>query len=162
LTDWGPTNTGFFRSGPEHKHRALAQLAAEFPTMRWILVGDDGQHDPTIYAEFSRRHPEPVDSERLRQLTAPEQPLPPGSPRHRRSPAPRPAAARRRVRPDAVDPGGRRRPARPHDLRGVLPPASRAGRLRAHPSAHRARTAARPRLPPAPRALQASRPDAAH
>src|SRR5699024_3432267 len=76
--------------------------------------------------------------------------------------APRPGAARRRVPHDAVDPGRRRRPARPHDLRGVLPPASRAGRLRAHPSAHRARTAARPRLPPAPRALQASRPGAAH
>ena len=83
LTDWGPTNTGFFRSGPEHKHRALAQLAAEFPTMRWILVGDDGQHDPTIYAEFSRRHPEQVDSVLIRQLTEPEQLLAHGSRRPR-------------------------------------------------------------------------------
>src|SRR5699024_1986297 len=83
LTAWRPTNTGFFRSGPEHKHRALAQLAAEFPTMRWILVGDDGQHDPTIYAEFSRRHPEQVDSVLIRQLTEPEQLLAHGSRRPR-------------------------------------------------------------------------------
>lgn len=85
LTDWGPTNTGFFRSGPEHKHRALEQLAAEFPELRWILVGDDGQHDPTIYAEFSDRHPEQVDSVLIRQLTEPEQILSHGSRRPRES-----------------------------------------------------------------------------
>ena len=46
LTDWGPTHTGFFRSGPEHKTRSLERLAAAYPDVRWILVGDDGQHDP--------------------------------------------------------------------------------------------------------------------
>lgn len=83
LTDWGPTNTGFFRSGPEHKRRALEQLATEFPTMRWILVGDDGQHDPSLYTEFSRRHPELVDSVLIRQLTESEQVLSHGSRRPR-------------------------------------------------------------------------------
>src|SRR4051794_23372321 len=33
LTDWGPTNTGWFRSGREHKRSALARLAAEFPSV---------------------------------------------------------------------------------------------------------------------------------
>src|SRR5699024_8516859 len=62
-----------------------AQLAAEFPTMRWILVGDDGQHDPSIYAEFAERHPELVDSVLIRRLTEPEQLLAHGSRRPRDS-----------------------------------------------------------------------------
>src|SRR5699024_3332755 len=83
FTACAPPIAGCFLSGPEHRHRALAQLAAEFPTMRWILVGDVGQHDPTIYAEFSRRHPEQVDSVLIRQLTEPEQLLAHGSRRPR-------------------------------------------------------------------------------
>ncbi|WP_232820305.1 App1 family protein [Brachybacterium sp. YJGR34] len=73
LTDWGPTHTGFFRSGPEHKLHSLEQLAATYPRMRWILIGDDGQHDPSIYAEFAARHPELVEMVLIRQLTEPEQ-----------------------------------------------------------------------------------------
>ncbi|WP_304502132.1 App1 family protein [Brachybacterium sp. FME24] len=73
LTDWGPTNTGFFRSGRQHKERALRQLAEEFPQMRWILVGDDGQHDPSIYADFAAEHPELVEAIVIRQLTESEQ-----------------------------------------------------------------------------------------
>lgn len=52
LTDWGPTNTGWFRDGSAHKRGSLARLAQELPQVRWLLVGDDGQHDPTLYAEF--------------------------------------------------------------------------------------------------------------
>lgn len=73
LTDWGPTNTGFFRSGPDHKHRSLERLREALPDLRWILVGDDGQHDPTIYAEFAERHPEAVEAILIRELTEPEQ-----------------------------------------------------------------------------------------
>lgn len=79
LTDWGPTNTGIFRSGPEHKARALERLSTEYPGMRWILVGDDGQHDPSLYAEFAERHPEQVQAVLIRQLTEPEQLLAHGS-----------------------------------------------------------------------------------
>ena len=46
LTDWGPTPTGLFRSGKEHKRVALRNLIVDFPNIRWTLVGDDGQHDP--------------------------------------------------------------------------------------------------------------------
>lgn len=73
LTDWGPTNTGFFRSGPEHKTRSLERLREALPGMRWILIGDDGQHDPQIYGDFASRHPESVEVVAIRQLTAPEQ-----------------------------------------------------------------------------------------
>ena len=69
LTDWGPTNTGWFRSGPEHKHRALERLAVELPHVRWILVGDDGQHDPQIYRTFARAHPEAVRAVVIRELS---------------------------------------------------------------------------------------------
>lgn len=79
LTDWGPTNTGLFRSGMQHKLRSLALLRSLFPELRWILVGDDGQHDPEIYGRFSREHPENVRAVAIRQLTSAEQVLAHGS-----------------------------------------------------------------------------------
>ncbi|GAA1172851.1 App1 family protein [Ornithinimicrobium humiphilum] len=80
LTDWGPTNTGWFRSGQEHKERELRRLAEEFPRIRWILVGDDGQHDPVIYGEFAQEHPDRVLAICLRELTPAEQLLSSGLP----------------------------------------------------------------------------------
>ena len=75
LTDWGPTNTGWFRSGMEHKRTSLQRLAADFPTLDWLLVGDDGQHDPEIYAEFAHTHPDHVAAVAIRQLSPAEQVL---------------------------------------------------------------------------------------
>ncbi|WP_333811502.1 App1 family protein [Timonella senegalensis] len=72
MTDWGPTNTGFFRSGREHKERALARLATDFPSVKWILSGDDGQHDPVIYQEFTASRPEHVKAVAIRQLSPSE------------------------------------------------------------------------------------------
>ncbi|WP_369811069.1 App1 family protein [Quadrisphaera sp. DSM 44207] len=79
LTDWGPTNTGWFRSGREHKRAALRRLAEELPRVRWLLVGDDGQHDPEIYHEFADAHPDRVSAIAIRQLTPTEQVLSRGS-----------------------------------------------------------------------------------
>ena len=73
LTDWGPTNTGWFRSGQEHKRNALLQLVVDFPTIRWLLVGDDGQHDPDIYGEFAAANATHVTAIAIRQLTPTEQ-----------------------------------------------------------------------------------------
>ncbi|WP_349827408.1 App1 family protein [Brevibacterium litoralis] len=72
LTDWGPTATRAFRSGQEHKQTQLERLAREFPGMKWLLVGDDGQHDEEIYAHFVENHPENVLAVAIRQLTAGE------------------------------------------------------------------------------------------
>ncbi|MDQ3383504.1 MAG: DUF2183 domain-containing protein [Actinomycetota bacterium] len=80
LTDWGPTNTGWFRSGQQHKKDQLHRLLREFPAFRWILVGDDGQHDPAIYGEFSEQHPEAVEAVAIRQLTPAQQVLSHGLP----------------------------------------------------------------------------------
>ncbi|MBN9611880.1 MAG: App1 family protein, partial [Actinobacteria bacterium] len=69
LTDWGPTTDRWFRSGKEHKLRELSRLAREFPEVKWLLVGDDGQHDEQLYHEFARNHPEKVAAVAIRQLS---------------------------------------------------------------------------------------------
>jgi phosphatidate phosphatase APP1 len=80
LTDWGPTNTGWFRSGQQHKRASLHRLAREFPHIQWLLVGDDGQHDPKVYAEFAAARPGSVRAIAIRQLTTGEQVLSHGLP----------------------------------------------------------------------------------
>lgn len=69
LTDWGPTSEGWFRSGAEHKRASLARLADEFPDLRWLLVGDDGQHDEELYGEFAATHPDNVAAVAIRNLS---------------------------------------------------------------------------------------------
>lgn len=80
LTDWGPTREGWFRSGQNHKRASLERLAREFPNVRWLLVGDDGQHDPDIYSEFARGHRESVAAVVIRHLSPTEQVLASGLP----------------------------------------------------------------------------------
>jgi len=69
LTDWGPTPERWFRSGQEHKRATLTRLAKEFPHVRWLLIGDDGQHDEEIYAEFAAAHPDNVAAVAIRHLS---------------------------------------------------------------------------------------------
>ncbi|MET4782333.1 phosphatase domain-containing protein [Glaciihabitans sp. UYNi722] len=69
LTDWGPTHDRWFRSGRAHKVETLQRLAREFPAMRWLLVGDDGQHDEEIYRDFAASHPQSVEAVAIRQLS---------------------------------------------------------------------------------------------
>jgi phosphatidate phosphatase APP1 len=84
LTDWGPTPDRWFRSGRAHKRDTLARLAREFPNIRWLLIGDDGQHDQEIYAEFASAHPDNVAAVAIRRLSPAEAilagalPAPPG------------------------------------------------------------------------------------
>lgn len=69
LTDWGPTTDRMFRSGRAHKEAQLRRLASEFPKIKWILIGDDGQHDETIYGEFQDEFPQNVAAVVIRQLS---------------------------------------------------------------------------------------------
>lgn len=80
LTDWGPTNTGWFRSGQQHKRDAIRRLMRELPQLTWVLVGDDGQHDPQIYAEAVAENPGRISLVAIRQLTVAEQVLSHGLP----------------------------------------------------------------------------------
>jgi len=85
LTDWGPTSDRLFRSGREHKRDNLERLAREFPDIRWVLIGDDGQHDEELYREFTTAHPDNVAAVAIRQLSTPEAVLA-GGRRHSESP----------------------------------------------------------------------------
>lgn len=73
MTDWGPTSEGWFRSGQDHKRTTLRRLFEELPQLRWLLVGDDGQHDPTLYAEAVTAFPDRVVGVAIRELTLTEQ-----------------------------------------------------------------------------------------
>ncbi|AWB82890.1 hypothetical protein C3B44_00395 [Corynebacterium yudongzhengii] len=72
LTDWGPTPTGLFRSGTEHKKVQLRNLIIDYPNINWILVGDNGQHDPLTYGNLVAEHPEAVAGVAIRELTPSE------------------------------------------------------------------------------------------
>jgi len=85
LTDWGPTHDRWFRSGQAHKRDNLRRLVAEFPRIRWILIGDDGQHDEDIYAEFAREYPGNVRAIAIRELLTPEAVLAGGRSHHDRT-----------------------------------------------------------------------------
>ena len=80
MTDWGTTTTGWFRSGEDHKRESLRRLATDFPQLSWILVGDDGQHDPSLYREFATRYPDKTVMIGIRQLSPTEHALIHGQP----------------------------------------------------------------------------------
>jgi phosphatidate phosphatase APP1 len=69
LRDLDPRPKTFIPSGPQHKLEFAEQLMADFPDMKFILVGDDGQKDPTTYATIARRYPGRVLAIAIRQLS---------------------------------------------------------------------------------------------
>jgi phosphatidate phosphatase APP1 len=73
MTDWGPADDRLFRSGAEHKRTTLRRLLNELPHLRWVLVGDDGQHDPAIYDDLAAEHPHAIRLVAIRELTPTEQ-----------------------------------------------------------------------------------------
>jgi phosphatidate phosphatase APP1 len=75
LTDWGPSNTGWFRSGVQHKDASIDTLMRAFPQVSWLLIGDDGQHDPDIYSRAVKRWPGRVAAVAIRELTPAQQVL---------------------------------------------------------------------------------------
>lgn len=72
LTDWGPTHDRWFRSGQAHKQENLRRLAREFPHIKWILIGDDGQHDDDLYTAFTSEFPDHVTAVAIRRLSPTE------------------------------------------------------------------------------------------
>jgi phosphatidate phosphatase APP1 len=80
LTDWGPTEQGWFRSGADHKRTQLRRLLTDIPQVRWLLVGDDGQRDPLLYGEVAAEAPGRVRAVAIRQLTPSQQVLTHGTP----------------------------------------------------------------------------------
>jgi len=68
MTDWGVSQERWFRDGRAHKTETLERLVRELPDVRWVLVGDDGEHDPEIYRDLARRHPASVEAVAVRQV----------------------------------------------------------------------------------------------
>ncbi|WP_226805769.1 App1 family protein [Bifidobacterium eulemuris] len=72
LRDLDPRPKTFVPSGVQHKLEFAEQLMADFPDMKFILVGDDGQKDPTTYATIAKRYPGRVLAIAIRQLSPKE------------------------------------------------------------------------------------------
>jgi phosphatidate phosphatase APP1 len=72
----------------------------ELPQVRWLLVGDDGQHDPELYAEAADAAPDQVRAVAIRQLSPAEQVLTHGTPEpiRERGPSRRTAPVHEEVR----------------------------------------------------------------
>jgi phosphatidate phosphatase APP1 len=68
MTDWGITPRRWFRDGKEHKRSSIARLHKDFPHITWVLIGDDGEHDPQIYLDFARDHRDNVEVIVLREV----------------------------------------------------------------------------------------------
>lgn len=69
LRDLDPRPKTFIPSGVQHKLEYAEQLMADFPDMKFILIGDDGQKDPTTYATIAKRYPGRVLAVGIRQLS---------------------------------------------------------------------------------------------
>jgi phosphatidate phosphatase APP1 len=72
LRDLDPRPKTFIPSGVQHKLEYAEQLMADFPDMKFILIGDDGQKDPTTYATIAKRYPGRVLAIGIRQLSPKE------------------------------------------------------------------------------------------
>lgn len=75
LRDIDPRPKTFIPSGMQHKLEFVQQLMADFPHMKFILLGDDGQQDPTTYARLTRLYPGRILAIGIRQLTTDEKHL---------------------------------------------------------------------------------------
>ncbi len=53
-----------------HKRAAIGALLRDFPQRYFVLVGDSGEHDPEIYAELARRHPDQIVAIGIRNVSA--------------------------------------------------------------------------------------------
>lgn len=58
------------------KRAVLDDLLGRRPELRWVLIGDDGEADLSLFAEVARRSPERVAAIGLRRVVVPERSLP--------------------------------------------------------------------------------------
>ena len=46
------------RPEKEHKRKAIEEILATYPKLKFILSGDSGEEDPEIYSAVVHRHPD--------------------------------------------------------------------------------------------------------
>lgn len=67
---------GSSRTTITHKTRVLKRLLSTWPRRRFILIGDSGENDPEIYAEFARSDPDRILAIHIRDVTGERQDAP--------------------------------------------------------------------------------------
>lgn len=70
LTDWrpGPLESGEGRENPGHKRSRIRRILDAYPELSFVLLGDDGEHDPAIYKEFLRSDPDRIQVAMVRSV----------------------------------------------------------------------------------------------
>ena len=59
----------FFRSGygsHDHKRKKIERILRLYPERSFIMLGDNGQHDPQIYAEVAQQYPQQIKAVYIR------------------------------------------------------------------------------------------------
>lgn len=70
LQDWGIEEDVFFMAEhAQHKLAQIRQIIEYYPGMRFVLIGDSGQHDPEIYLDVIRAHPGRIAAAFIRDVT---------------------------------------------------------------------------------------------
>ena len=70
LRDMGISRESFFASSHHsHKSRHLDLIFDTYPEMKFILLGDSGQHDPEIFLDAVKRHPGRIHTIYIRDVS---------------------------------------------------------------------------------------------
>ncbi|MEO8381300.1 MAG: phosphatase domain-containing protein [Acidobacteriota bacterium] len=71
LQDWGlDESTLLLAAHADHKLAQIHLLLDYYPDLRFILIGDSGQHDPEIYLQVIQAHPQRIVAAFIRDVTA--------------------------------------------------------------------------------------------
>jgi phosphatidate phosphatase APP1 len=69
LKDYGIDRNQFIRKGhEEHKLQAIERVLAFYPRMRFLLIGDNGQRDVSVYAQAVRDYGDRVAAVFIRDI----------------------------------------------------------------------------------------------
>lgn len=70
LQDWGiDEQTLILASHTDHKLAQIQTLVDYYPELKFVLIGDSGQHDPEIYLRVIRAHPGRILAAFIRDVT---------------------------------------------------------------------------------------------
>jgi len=70
LQDWGLDETKLIlASHTDHKMKQIASIVEYFPQLKFVLIGDSGQHDPEVYLQVIRSHRGRVLAAFIRDVT---------------------------------------------------------------------------------------------
>lgn len=70
LRPWGVTDAGHPRKGKEYKLAQFTRLVGMYPHVKWLLLGDNGQHDPTTFTTLANAFPHNIAGIFIRTLSA--------------------------------------------------------------------------------------------